>query len=49
MIEIIISAWMISWSVLQKPSRKVLTVLYPDDGFVKEMRQGVGSCLVLND
>ena len=49
MIKIIISAWMIRRGVLQKPSRKVLTVLYPDDWFVKEVRQTVGSCLVLND
>ena len=46
---IMIYSWMISWSVLQEPSGKVLAVLYPDDGFVKEMRETVGSCLVLND
>ena len=44
-----IRSWMISWSVLQEPSGKVLAVLYPDDGFVKEMRESVGSGLVLND
>ena len=40
---------MISWSVFQEPRREVLPILYPDDGFVKEMRETVGSCLVLND
>ena len=40
---------MISWSVFQEPRREVLPILYPDDGFVKEMRESVGSCLVLDD
>ena len=46
---IMIYSWMISWSVLQEPSGKVLAVLYPDDGIVKEKRESVGRALVLDD
>ena len=44
-----IRSWMISWSVFYELSRKDLPIKYSDDGFVKEMRESVGSGLVLND
>ena len=44
-----IRSWMISWSVFYELCRKDLPIKYSDDGFVKEMRESVGSCLVLDD
>lgn len=42
-----ISSWVISWSVLDDLSRE--SVLQPHDGLVDEVCEAVGCCLVLDD